>query len=239
MKVPRPPHRWSVTPRQAIEIQRRLAPRVRRTPLTRPVRLVAGLDMAFSPDGGQCIAGVVLWDLQDRTVVEEHVITRPVRFPYVPGLLSFREAPAVIAALRKLRHGPDCLMCDGHGLAHPRRFGIASHVGVLVDVPTIGCAKSRLTGEHREPAVRRGSSVTLRDGGEPIGTVLRTRDGVKPVYVSIGHRIDLPGAERVVLACAVGYRIPEPTRLADQLVARAKREWPATPGKRLARVHHR
>jgi deoxyribonuclease V len=188
------------------------------------VRLVAGLDAAFTRDGKRCIGGVVLWDVESREVVEEHVATRPLRFPYVPGLLSFREAPALLAALRKLRRTPDALMCDGHGLAHPRRFGIACHVGVLVDRPAVGCGKSRLVGEHREPALRRGSRTRLTHRGETIGSVLRTREGVKPIYVSIGHRIDQATAERLTLACAIGYRLPEPTRLADRLVARAKRE---------------
>ena len=229
MKVPRSPHRWSVTPRQAIAIQKRFASHVLHTPMDRPVHYVAGLDMAFSPDGSRCLAGVVLWDVNEQATVESHVVTRPVTFPYVPGLLSFREAPAVIAALRRLRRTPDCLMCDGQGLAHPRRFGIACHVGVLVDLPTVGCAKSRLTGEHNEPERKRGSRTPLRDGGETIGAVLRTRDGVKPVFVSIGHRIDLSGSVRIVLDCSAGYRIPEPTRLADRLVAAAKRALSAQP----------
>jgi len=224
MKIPRVPHRWNLTPRQAVAVQRELAGRVLRQPLATPPRLVAGLDAAFTRDGERCIGGVVLWDVESREVVEEHFATRPLRFPYVPGLLSFREAPALLAALRKLRRTPDALMCDGQGLAHPRRFGIACHVGVLVDLPAVGCGKSRLVGEHREPALRRGSRTRLTHRGETIGSVLRTREGVKPIYVSIGHRIDQASAERLTLACAIGYRLPEPTRLADRLVARAKRE---------------
>ena len=178
--------------------------------------------MAFSKDGARCIAGVVLWDTVDRSVVEEHVATRRVSFPYVPGLLSFREAPAVLLALRKLGRTPDALMCDGHGFAHPRRFGLACHLGTLVGVPTLGCAKSRLVGEHDEPRARRGSKAPLTHRGELIGTVLRTRDRVKPVFVSVGHRIDLATAERVVLECGDGFRLPEPTRRADRLVAAAR-----------------
>jgi len=223
VEIPRPPHRWSLSPREAIAVQRRLAASVSVEPLRRRPQRVAGVDAAFSRDGGRCIGGVVLWDLKSGAVVEQHVAFRKLAFPYVPGLLSFREAPALLAALRKLRRAPDALLCDGHGLAHPRRFGIACHLGVLADLPAVGCAKSRLIGSHRDPATRRGSRQPLRDGGEDIGAVLRTRSGVKPVFVSVGHRCDLASAERLVLACAAGYRLPEPTRLADQLVAAAKR----------------
>jgi deoxyribonuclease V len=185
-------------------------------------RFVAGLDGAFSPDGSQCIAGVVLWDLRERRVAEQHTATGKLSFPYIPGLLSFREIPAWAAALRKLRQAPDVLLCDGQGIAHPRRFGIASHLGVLCGLPAVGCAKSRLVGRHDEPAARRGSRAPLRDKDEVIGTVLRTQTGVRPVYVSIGHRIGLAFAEALVLDCALKYRLPEPTRLADRLVATAK-----------------
>ena len=224
MKLPAPRHRWDVTPRRAIVIQRELAASVRHGPPRAAPRLVAGVDAAFTRDGERCIAGVVLWDRRERRTLEQHVALRPLRFPYVPGLLSFREAPAVLAALRKLRRRPDALICDGQGLAHPRRFGLACHVGVLSDLPAVGCAKSRLVGRHSEPGSRRGARCALTDRGERIGTVLRSRDGVRPLYVSIGHRFDLDSAVRLVLACAVGYRLPEPTRLADRLVATAKRE---------------
>jgi deoxyribonuclease V len=223
MRVPRAPHRWSVTPRQASAIQRRLASRVRQVPLAQAPRLVAGLDAAFSRDGRRCLAAAVVWDMREETVVEQHIAVRPLTFPYVPGLLSFREGPAVLAALRKLRTAPDVLIHDGHGLAHPRRFGIACHIGVILDRPTIGCAKSRLIGTHRPPELRRGAAAPLIDDGAVIGSVLRTQDGINPVFVSVGHLIDLAGARRVVLACAVRYRLPEPTRLADQLVGAAKR----------------
>jgi deoxyribonuclease V len=219
MHIPPAPHRWTVTPRQAIRIQQLLRGQVRVVPPKKPVRLVAGVDAAFSHDGTGCIAAAVLWDVESQQVVEERVAIRPLRFPYVPGLLSFREAPAVIAALRKLRLEPDAIMCDAHGLAHPRRFGLACHVGVLCDRPTIGCAKSLLLGEYREPGRARGARTALRHEAKRLGTVLRTRTGVKPVFVSVGHRIDLRTAERVVLACAAGYRLPEPTRRADHLVS--------------------
>ncbi len=225
MKIPAPPHRWDVTPRRAIQIQKDLASRVRITRAARgALRRVAGLDLALSRDGSQCIAGAVVWDCELGQVVEQQVARRKLAFPYVPGLLSFREAPALLAALRKLKARPDALMCDGHGLAHPRRFGIACHIGVLVDLPSVGCGKSRLTGEHADPARRRGSRKPLHHKNEMIGAVVRTRDGVRPVYVSVGHRIDLDGAVRLVLDCGAGYRLPEPTRLADRLVAQVKRE---------------
>jgi deoxyribonuclease V len=212
-----------VTPKQAITIQKHLASQVRTPTLKTSVRWVAGADAAFPRDGNTCIAAVVLWDLENQVVVEERVAVRKLTFPYIPGLLSFREAPAVLACLRKLSRTPDVVILDGQGLAHPRRFGLACHIGVICDLPTIGCAKSRLTGSSVEPGIRRGSRAPLRDAGHRIGTVLRTRTGVKPLYVSVGHKIDLRGAEKVVLESAVRYRLPEPTRLADRLVAEAKR----------------
>jgi deoxyribonuclease V len=226
MQIPRPPHAWSVTPREAVAIQRRLARRVRRDKPKRPLARVAGVDASFSRDERYCLAGVVLWDTETSRVVESHTARRRLVFPYVPGLLSFREAPAILAALRKLRHKPDVILCDGQGLAHPRRFGIAAHVGVLTRLPSIGCAKSVLVGDHEEPGSKRGARRPLVHDGETVGVVLRTRDGVKPVYVSIGHRIDLDTAVETVLRSGAGFRLPEPTRLADRLVARARRDTP-------------
>jgi len=222
MKIPRPPHSWRLTPRQAIALQRKMSGLVCRTGSAEGFRFVAGLDGAFSPDGSQCIAGVVLWDLREQRVAEQHTAIGKLSFPYIPGLLSFREIPAWVAALRKLRQPPDVLMCDGQGIAHPRRFGIASHLGVLCGLPAVGCAKSRLVGTHDEPPARRGGGAPLRDKDEVIGTVLRTRTGIRPVYVSVGHHIGLAWAEALVLDCALKYRLPEPTRLADRLVAEAK-----------------
>jgi len=225
MKVPPAPHRWDVTPRQAAEIQRRLAGKVRcSSPAPRRILTVAGLDAAFSRDGSECLGAAVLWDVPGRRVLEIRVSRRRVRFPYVPGLLSFREAPALLAALAGLEHEPDALIFDGHGLAHPRRFGIACHVGVLLDLPAVGCAKSRLVGRHAEPSPRRGSRRRLVDDGETVGAVLRTRDGIRPVFVSAGHRVDLRTAVRLVLRCTTEYRLPEPTRLADRRVAAMRRD---------------
>lgn len=223
MKIPAAPHRWSLSPRAAVAAQRSLAARVRQAPPGGELRFVAGLDAAVSADGCLCLAAVVLWDLWEQRAVEQHLASRRLRFPYVPGLLSFREAPALMAALRRLRRRPDVLLCDGQGLAHPRRFGIACHVGVICDLPALGCAKSRLIGEHDEPARVRGARAPLRDRGEIIGSVLRTQEGARPVFVSVGHRMDLPAAEQLVLACAIQHRLPEPTRLADRLVGFARR----------------
>lgn len=235
MKVPPAPHPWAVSPARAIAIQKRLAGEVRQTPHAGPVRHVAGIDAAFSIDGGHCIAGAVVWDCTDKRVVEWSVARRPLRFPYVPGLLSFREAPAVLAALRGLSGEPDALICDAQGLAHPRRFGLACHVGLIVGRPTVGCAKSLLVGRFRPPGPARGSRSALLHDGERVGTVLRTRERVRPVFVSVGHAIDLRSAERLVLRCSAGYRLPEPTRLADRLVAAEKkgRGWrPSSPSRR-------
>ena len=219
MKIPRPPHNWSLTPRQAIAVQKRLASLVIRTrPAGEPPARVAGIDAAFTSDHRLCIGGVVLWDIKKQQVLEQQSAIRPLTFPYIPGLLTFREAPALIAALRKLEQIPDVLICDGQGIAHPRRFGIACHVGILTGLPTIGCAKSRLIGQFREPAPMRGSVSPLHIDHQRIGSVVRTRTGVKPVFVSIGHKMDLAGAEQLVLACTGHYRLPEPTRLADRLV---------------------
>lgn len=222
MRFPRCLHPWKLTPAAAREWQRRLATRVEETPLPRPPRFIAGLDCAFADGGATCVAGVVVWDAEADRVTEEVVVRRAVSFPYVSGLLSFREVPALLAALRRLGAGPDLLLCDGQGRAHPRRFGLACHLGVLTGLPSAGCAKSRLTGRHAEPGPAAGASADLTDRGEVIGRVLRTRSGVRPVYVSAGHRCDLPGAVAVVLACLRGRRLPEPTWLADRLVARAR-----------------
>ncbi len=222
MKTRKAPHSWVVSPQTAVELQHELAGLVRTRGRIRRLRLVAGTDLAFSRDAKTCIAGAVVWDVAAQAVVEQHVVRRAVRFPYIPGLLSFREAPAVLAVLRKIKTNPDAFLFDGQGFAHPRRFGLACHVGILIDRPSIGCAKSLLVGEETPPGFRRGSVSLLEDDGDCIGMVLRTRDRVKPIYVSIGHRVSLQTAVDVTMACCVGYRLPEPTRLADLLVAQAK-----------------
>jgi deoxyribonuclease V len=222
MKLPKAIHRWDMTPRRAIALQHELAGRVVLRTTRRRFRRVAGADIALTPDGTRCVAGVVVWDAMTQQVIEEVTATRRVTFPYVPGLLSFREAPAVLAAIRKLKTEPDAFLFDGQGYAHPRRLGLACHVGLFIDRPSVGCAKSRLTGDHAAPGAVRGSTVPLYDGDERIGAVVRTRPNVRPVYVSVGHRMDLEKAVELVLACANRYRLPEPTRLADQLVGRLR-----------------
>lgn len=217
-------HSWDVSPREAAAIQRDLAERVEATapPGFNP-GTVAGLDAAFPKGGGECVAAAVAWDIRRQRIVEERIARRPLTFPYVPGLLSFREAPAVLAALAELETPADALLCDGHGLAHPRRFGLACHLGVLTGIPAIGCAKSVLVGAHGEVASPRGSKGPLEHRGERTGTVLRTRDHVRPVFVSIGHRMDLESAVSLILACAIGFRLPEPIRRADRLVGQARK----------------
>jgi deoxyribonuclease V len=210
--------RIPLTPREAADLQLRLRDRVIRRGRVRS-RTVAGVDVS-EKDGVARAAVVVMRDLAP---VEEVAVEGPVRFPYVPGLLSFRELPLLLAALRKVKTVPDVILADGQGYAHPRRFGLACHLGVLLDRPTIGCAKSRLIGEHEEPAATRGSWASLVDGGEVIGAALRTRDGCHVVYVSIGHRVSLATAIRVVLDWAPRYRLPEPQRLADRLSKRRLR----------------
>ena len=217
-------HSWDVTPREAVAIQRELAGRVEAmTPPGFAPAVVAGLDAAFPKGGRECVAAAVAWSVRERRVLEERVARRPLTFPYVPGLLSFREAPAVLAALSELTTPVDALLCDGQGLAHPRRFGLACHLGVLTGIPAVGCAKSVLVGEHGDLGPARGTRVPLEHREERVGTVLRTRDGVRPVFVSVGHRMDLPAAEALVLACAIGFRLPEPVRRADRLVSQARK----------------
>ncbi len=213
---------WDLSISEAIDLQKRLAGQVRFQPLPKDARLVAGADASILKPRNQMIAGVVLWDLQERKVVERAAVRAGLKFPYVPGLLSFREAPAVLEAFSKLRHTPDVAMFDGQGYAHPRRFGLACHLGVLLNMPSVGCAKSRLIGEYVEPGTQRGSWSDLVLGDEVIGAVLRTRDGVSPLYVSIGHRANLQTSIDLVLRCATRYRLPEPTRLAHQLVTAEK-----------------
>lgn len=217
-------HRWPRTPRAAIRLQQKLAPRVElRMPLRlRDVRLLAGADAAFSRDGSRAIAGVVVWDRRLRRVVESCLAVRPVRFPYVPGLLSFRETPALVAAIRTLRSDPHVFLCDGQGLAHPRRFGLACHLGLWLGRTTVGCAKSRLCGDFLEPGPRRGDYSPLRLDGGKVGDVLRTRERVRPIFVSPGHLCTFRAARVLVLAGTTEFRLPEPARLAHQLVTQAR-----------------
>ena len=218
-------HRWEVSPQDAIQIQRRIREKILPYGKVNSVRLVAGADVAYAKRSHTTYAGVVVLRLTDLTVVETRIATWPTSFPYIPGLLSFREAPALLQALKKVRSEPDVLFIDGHGLSHPRGAGIASHIGILIDRPVIGCAKSLLIGSYQEPALQRGSrSYLCNKSSDIIGAVVRTRHKTKPVFVSVGHRIDLEEAIRLTLCCGKGCRIPEPTRQADLLVEKVKRE---------------
>jgi deoxyribonuclease V len=232
-------HEWEVTPREAQEIQRKLRSRWEGEDRLGEIRMVAGLDAAFVLTGSQAlektsrwsrvreanhaIGGVVVFRYPEMKEVERAYAMEPLRFPYVPGLLSFREVPVLVAALRKLKRLPDLLFCDGQGYAHPRRFGLACHVGVLTDLPAIGCAKSILIGSHGPLNEKAGSWSALKDGEETIGAAVRTRESVKPVYVSQGNRVSLETAIRLTLAVCDGVRIPRPTREADGLVGKVKR----------------
>jgi deoxyribonuclease V len=226
-------HGWNMPYSQAAELQKRLAGKVRFIPLKKHPKLIAGIDCAFSKDGKKIIAAVVVLKLPDFTPVETAYALRKVTFPYIPGLLSFREAPACIAAVRKLKTEPDVFIVDGQGIAHPRRLGLAAHLGLFFDKPAIGCAKSRLTGYFHEPPTEKGAYSLLKDKKsvkydsqhairdtqyETIGAVVRTRTNVKPLYVSVGNRCLLEDAINIILGCTTKYRLPEPTRLAHQMV---------------------
>lgn len=212
-------HSWPVTVAQARAVQEALRGKVIARDKLGKVRYVAGIDVGFEKNGAVTRAAVVVLDFPSLELREQTIARQSTKFPYVPGYLSFREIPAVLAALKKLKVKPDLLLCDGQGLAHPRRFGLACHLGVLTNIPSIGVAKSRLIGEHGELPEAKGNWVPLRDDGEVIGSVLRTRTGVKPLYVSIGHRVSLETAIEYVLRCTPKYRLPETTRLAHKLAS--------------------
>jgi len=215
-------------PAAAIALQRQLAPMVRETLPPRRILYVAGVDVAYDRERGVSVGAAVILSWPALVTEDVVVLTEAIAFPYVPGLLSFREAPVLYNILRPLRKRFDVLFVDGQGRAHPRRIGLASHLGLLLEKPTIGCAKSRLCGEEIGVlGMNRGARVPLSDRGERVGTVLRTRPGVKPLYVSVGHLCRLSWAEEMVLAAAPRYRVPEPTRQADIAVATAKKDIPA------------
>ncbi len=207
-------HPWRVSHAQATGIQDALRPRLVVAPLPRRPRLIAGADVAYSRRTHRVYAAVVVVELPSLETVESVGVTRAATFPYVPGLLSFREVPPLLDAFEQLSRTPDAVVFDGQGLAHPRRFGLACHAGLLLDAPSIGCAKTRLVGGHGAVPDRRGASVPLRVEEETVGAVVRTRQGVKPVFVSPGHRADTRSAVELVLALAARYRLPEPQRRA-------------------------
>jgi deoxyribonuclease V len=220
---PRVCHDWDLAIPEARALQEKLRGRVIERDAGRAPGLVAGADISFDRSSPELHAAVVVLDTESLEVVEIAGVQASARFPYVPGYLSFREIPPLLEAFARLETVPDLIICDGQGRAHPRRFGLACHLGVLLDLPTLGCAKSRLIGDYREPGLRRGAHTQLRDGGEVIGEVVRTRSGVKPVFVSVGHRITLETARRTVLRLAARYRLPEPVRAAHREVNRLRR----------------
>ncbi|KPJ76135.1 MAG: hypothetical protein AMJ54_12845 [Deltaproteobacteria bacterium SG8_13] len=213
-------HRWDLTPADAVRVQRCLAAKIIRRSVggnNRKIRTVAGVDCSYHK--GHVRAAVVVLRYKDLKTLAEAVAQEPVSFPYRSGLLAFREGPAILKAISRLPLQPDLMVFDGHGIAHPRRFGIACHIGLLTGIASIGCAKTRLVGEFEPPAPSRGSCSPVTDRGEIVGMALRTRTDVAPVFVSIGHCIDLAGCTRHVLHCCRKYRLPETTRRADRLAA--------------------
>lgn len=219
---PKRTHPWDLTPEQAEDLQHEWAEGViQQDQLPGRVRTIAGVDIHYLEGDRRLVAGVAVLDAETLTPLETTVAHGEVSFPYVPGLFSFRELPTIVAALGKLTTPPDLIICDGQGLAHFRRFGLACHLGVMFELPTLGCAKKRLIGEHDEPGDQRGDHADLMDRGETIGSVLRTQSQVKPVYVSVGHKISLETARAWVLKAASQYRLPETTRAADHLVRSA------------------
>ena len=236
-------HSWNLSYSQAIDLQKRLASKVQFAPIKEPPKLIAGLDCALSKDGQQILAAAVvlrvpdmikgLWEplkLPDFELIETATASQKVTFPYIPGLLSFREAPVCIAAAKKLKKEPDLFLIDGQGIAHPRRLGLAAHLGLFFDKPTIGCAKSRLTGYFEDPPPEKGTYTLLKDkkssrldtSDEVIGAVVRSRSNIEPLFVSVGNKCLLKDAIKITLDCAIKYRLPEPTRLAHQTVSKLR-----------------
>lgn len=216
-------HRWDVTPKEAINIQERLRERVSTIDSFAEIRLIAGADVSYTKDGDFVHAAVGVFSFPDLILLEQRTATIKTSFPYVPGLLTFREGPALIECFKKIENIPDAIIFDGQGVCHPRRMGIASHMGVLLDTPSIGCAKSHLYGEFIMPAENKGSYTYIHDqDGSVVGACLRTRTDVKPVFVSIGHMVSLKTAVDITLRCATRYRMPEPSRFAHTLAEKAK-----------------
>ncbi|MEO1619053.1 MAG: deoxyribonuclease V [Planctomycetota bacterium] len=212
-------HAWQVDADEAIQIQLELASVVEeRNRMSDEIRYVAGVDVAYRKRDNRVYAGVVILDSETLEVIESRTVVGESRFPYIPGLFAFREVPHLLQAFKNVERVPDLVICDGQGIAHPRRCGLASHLGVLLDVPTIGCGKTRHIGEFSEPDMSRGSFSPLVEGEETIGSVLRTQDGIKPLFVSIGHRVSLPSARDWILRLANRYRQPEPIRCANEVV---------------------
>ncbi len=209
---------------EAIKLQQELALLIECENRFGNISLIAGVDVAYIKNSDDLIAAVVVLDASTLEVVEQVVVEDKATFPYIPGLFSFRELPSLLKAFAKLENTPDLVVCDGQGIAHPRRFGLACHLGLVLDVPTIGCGKSRLLGEFEDVADERGAKSLLIDEGDVIGHVLKTQHNIKPVYVSVGHRIDIDTASEWILKLSPKYRLPETTRMSDQLVKRYAKE---------------
>ena len=219
-----PLHDWTnITPADAVKLQQQLRPQIRIEPLTKPAETIAGCDISFNKFEETVYAGIVVLRLDTLETIEEAGVVSTATFPYVPGLLSFREVPSLLEAWQKLKTEPDVVMFDGQGIAHPRRIGIASHGGLFLNRPTFGCAKSVLVGKYDEPAPERGSWSPMLHYRDVVGAALRTKNNVNPVYISPGHLIDLETAISLTLRCDGGYRIPEPTRRAHNLVNALRR----------------
>jgi len=218
------PHSWTLTVKEAVALQKTLAAQVRIQPLPTRLKIIGAADISYSRHTGLQIAVIVSFRWPGLDLLDSvHYVCR-VAFPYVPGLLSFREVPPLIEAYRKIREKPDVLLCDGQGIAHPRKLGFASHLGLCLGIPTVGCAKSRLCGDHESLTLRRGSSKPLLVNGEQLGLVFCSRDGVKPIYISPGHLSDIASSERLISRCLRRYRIPEPLRLAHLEANRRRAE---------------
>ena len=219
-------HTWAVSPKEAVRIQFSLAEKIVFSKYTKRIKFVAGVDLSFDKSSNNLFAAVLVLRLPQFEIVESRTCVAQSVFPYIPGLLSFREIPPLITCFEKLSLIPDLIICDGQGYAHPRRLGLACHLGLLLELPTIGCAKSRLVGEAEEPGKERGMRSDLWDKEEKIGYVLRTKTNVKPLYVSAGHLITADDAVRVVLKCTNSYRLPEPKRQAHIVVNKVRKEYP-------------
>lgn len=216
-------HGWNLSPQKAIQLQQQLRERVRIIPLTAPVETIAGADISFNKYSSRVYAAIVVVELSSLNIIEEACAVSETTFPYIPGLLSFREIPALLEAWEKLKMEPDAVMLDGQGIAHPRRIGIAAHFGLFVDRPTLGCAKSVLVGKYQEPLALRGAWTPMVHHDEPVGAALRTKSNVGTVFVSPGHRLDVTAAIDITLQCNGGYRVPEPTRRAHNLANALRR----------------
>lgn len=216
-------HSWKVNYREAVRIQNSLIENLSFPKLKKKPKRVAGADVSCSKRSTMLFASVVVLSLPDLSVIEEQLVESPAVFPYIPGLLSFREIPILCKAFRKIKTAPEAVICDGQGIAHPRGIGLAAHLGLILNIPTVGCAKSRLVGEYKPVGEKRWSRSRLRFGGKNIGSVVRSRRGVKPVFISPGNNIDLQGSIKLIRWCTTRYRLPEPTRLAHISVNRYRR----------------